>query len=128
MADTQSARAGPTWRMGRLSLWKILDVQNSPSLASAAHGPALAGTDDVGVGSLERTRPATCLKASSSSSTLPPRPAPMKLTELATYVGSPDFLATSLARRVVNSMVGSTVLSGVDSGWLGLYRWKVFSL
>lgn len=52
----------------------------------------------------------------------------MKLTELATYVGSPDFLATSLARRVVNSMVGSTVLSGVDSGWLGLYRWKVVSL
>jgi hypothetical protein len=35
---------------------------------------------------------------------------------LPTYVGSRVFLASSLARRVVNSIVGSTVQSGVASG------------
>lgn len=39
LADTQSARAGPAWRMGRLSLWKILDVQKFPVFGQCCSRP-----------------------------------------------------------------------------------------
>ena len=66
--------------------------------------------------SLDITMSATFLKASSSSSTEPPRAVLAKLMELPTYTGSCVFLAKSFARRVVNSNVGSTVHNGVDKG------------
>jgi hypothetical protein len=53
--------------------------------------------------SLSDTTCTMVLKASISSSTVPPIPALAKLIELVTYTGSCDFRAKSFAKRAVNS-------------------------
>lgn len=67
-----------------------------------------------------RTTATSCLKASISSSTLPPFPADEKLTELPTCTCNPVLLANILARRSAKSRLDGSVYRGVLSGAEGL--------
>jgi hypothetical protein len=67
-----------------------------------------------------RTTATSCLKASISSSTLPPFPADEKLTELPTCTCNPVLLANVLARRSAKSRLDGSVYRGVLSGAEGL--------
>lgn len=62
------------------------------------------------------TTSTTFRKASISSSTVPPSPAPERLSELPTYVGRPVFLAKRRARREARSREDSTLNNGVEMG------------
>lgn len=63
---------------------------------------------------------ATPLKASISSSTVPPMPVLSRLMEFVTYTGSWVFRATNLATRVVNSRDDSAEKSVVAIACCGL--------
>lgn len=79
--------------------------------------PFVMPSDDC---SLSVTTSTTLRKASISSSTVPPSPAPERLSELPTQVGRPVFLAKRRARRDVRSSEDSTLNSGVEIGCAGL--------
>jgi hypothetical protein len=75
--------------------------------------PFVMPNDDC---SFSVTTSTTFRKASISSSTVPPSPAPERLSELPTYVGRPVFLAKRRARREARSREDSTLNSGVEMG------------